>query len=259
MAVVEWLADRADGATISDISKGLEIEISIVSRLVATLELDAFVRRMPQAPERYTLGFRLAGAVYRHMSLVGIPDICMPELDGLSREIGELVQLAIVDEDCVRFIAKSSTDQRISLSGLVGRVARPDTMATGKAWLASLPEPERLRVLSRDSSDVPIRSRPNVVDLFSELESVLRDGFAIEIEGNMEDVAAIASPVRLGDPLRVVAVLTVSGPSYRLNRTKLKSFAPSILAAAQRIATLWPAAALARQLGWVPPRMDVAS
>ncbi len=259
MAVVEWLADRPDGASISDISKDLEIEISIVSRLIATLELDGYVRRLPQAQERYTMGFRLAGAVYRHMSHVGIPDVCIPVLDSLSRKVGELVQLAFVDEDCVRFIAKSTTDQRISLSGLVGRVARPDTMATGKAWLASLPEAERVRVLSRDHGDVPARGTPTLTNLFRELENVSRDGFAVEIEGNMEDVAAIASPVWLGDPLRVVAVITISGPSYRLNRVKLESFAPSLLDAAQQIAELWPAAALARQLGWMPPRLDVAS
>lgn len=259
MAIVEWLADRPDGAAITQMSDALEIELSIVSRLVATLEQDGFVRRMSTARDRYALGFRLAGAVYRHMSHVGIPEVCMPVLHALSKEVRELVQLAVVDDNCVRFIAKSDADQRITLRGLVGRVARPDTMATGKAWLAWLSDGERLDVLAASQSDIPKTVDRDMSALLAELEGVRRDGFAIEIEGNIEDVAAVAAPVWAGAPARVVAVLTISGPSYRLDEDKLRSMSVPLMQAASAAADLWPAAALSQQLGWAPLRLDEAS
>ena len=85
MAVTEYLAGRPNGATVTELSDALDIEISIVSRLLATLEAGDYVLRAPQATDHYVLGFKLAGLVYRHVSAYTIPEICMPVLRGLSR------------------------------------------------------------------------------------------------------------------------------------------------------------------------------
>ena len=244
MAVAEYLAGRPDGATVSEVSDALNIEISIVSRLLATLEAEDYVGRAPRAADHYVLGFKLAGLVYRHVSAFSVPEICMPALQRLSRHVRELVQLGIVDGDSARIIAKADADQRVTLRGLVGHAARLDTMATGKAWLAWLSDSERLRVLAKSKSDVPVRDPPNLETLFRELRQIRQDGYAIEIRSNVEDVGAIAAPIWAGLPQRIVGVITISGPAYRLDDQRLRQMAPSLLRAAEEVAALWPAVLL---------------
>jgi len=171
MAVLEHLAALRDGASVSEISGTLGIEISVVSRLLATLEADSYVRRLPQAGDRYVLDWRLAALTYRF-----IDRLSLPALRALAATVQELVQLAIVDGDRVRFIAKAEADQRVTLRGLVGTVAHPDTMATARAWLAWLPESERLRVLANARGDVPVRSHPPLDQLLADLTTIRRLG-----------------------------------------------------------------------------------
>ena len=244
MAVAEYLAGRPDGATVSEISDALNIEISIVSRLLATLEAEDYVGRAPRAADHYVLGFKLAGLIYRHVSAFSVPEICMPALQRLSRHVRELVQLGVVDGDSVRIIAKADADQRVTLRGLVGHAARLDTMATGKAWLAWLSDSERLRVLAKSKSDVPVRDPPNLETLFRELRQIREDGYAIEIRSNVEDVGAVASPIWAGLPRRIVGVITISGPAYRLDDQRLRQMAPDLLRATEEVAGLWPAVLL---------------
>ncbi len=212
--------------------------------MLATLEAGDYVLRAQHASDHYVLGFKLAGLVYRHVSAYTIPEICMPVLQGLSRQVRELVQLALVDGDSVRIIAKADADQRVTLRGLVGHTARLDTMATGKAWIAWLDDEERLRVLAKSKSDVPVRHQPDVETLFRELRQIREDGYAIEIRSNVEDVGAIAAPVWAGSPRRIVGVVTISGPAYRLDPDRLRQMAPDLLHAAEEVSGLWPAVLL---------------
>lgn len=244
MAVAEYLAGRTAGATVSELSGALNIEISIVSRLLATLVAEDYVHRAPHAADHYVLGFKLAGLVYRHVSAFSVPEICMPALERLSRQVRELVQLAIVDGDSVRIIAKADADQRVTLRGLVGHIVRLDTMATGKAWLAWLGDEDRLRVLANSKSDVPVRDPPNLETLFRGLRQVREDGYAIEIRSNVEEVGAVAAPIWAGLPRRIVGVVTISGPAYRLDHLRLQQMAPDLLTAIDEVAALWPAVLL---------------
>lgn len=244
MAVLEFLAGVRAGASVSEISGTLGIEISVVSRLLATLEADAYVRRLPEAGDRYVLGWRLAALTYRFVDRLNVADACLPALRALAADVQELAQLAVVDGDRVRFIAKAEVDQRVVLRGLVGHVANPDTMATGRAWVAFLSETDRLRVLAQGGGDVPARSRPSLDRLLAELAAIRQQGYALETENNAEDVVAVAAPVFAREPRSVVAVVTVSAPAYRVQRPQLIAMAPAVRAAADRIGALWPAVLL---------------
>ena len=52
MAVLEYLGANPEGATVSQVSAALDVEISIVSRLLGTLEADEYVRKPPGSDAR---------------------------------------------------------------------------------------------------------------------------------------------------------------------------------------------------------------
>ncbi len=239
VAVLEHLAGCAAGAPVSEISRALNIEISVVSRLLATLEDARCVRRSPEAADRYVLSWRVPALAYRFVDALDIPKAFLPELESLAGQVRELVQLAVVEQDCVRIIAKADVDQRITLRGLVGRIAHPDSMATGRAWLAFLSDADQRRALAHGRGDVPVRSHPPSRALQRELAEIRAQGYALETAANTEDVVAVAVPIRLAQ--QVVGVISISGPAYRLPAQRLRAMVPSLQTTAARVSALWPA------------------
>ncbi len=248
IAVLEYLAGCPAGAAVSEISRALGIEISVVSRLLTTLEESRCLRRSAEAADRYVLSWRVPALAYRFVDGLEIPKAFMPELEGLAADARELVQLAVVEDDCVRIIAKADVDQRITLRGLVGRIAHPDSMATGRAWLAFLPEADQQRALANLRGDVPVRSHPASRDLQRQLAQIRAQGYALETAANTEDVVAVAVPIRLAESKQVVGVISISGPAYRLPAQRLRAMVPSLQATAERIGALWPAILLRNQV-----------
>lgn len=253
MAVIEHLAGLLRGGTVSELSQSLDIEISVVSRLLSTLEADGYVHRSPVSPDRYVLGWRLAALTYRFVDAVNLPEVVLPALRDLAAEVNEMVQLAVVDASRLRFVAKADADQRVMLRGLVGRTANPDTTATGKAWLAFLSDEERRDVLADTVGDVPAQSRPSLDELLADLAETRERGYALETRSNTEEVVAIAMPVRAGNPERVVGVITISGLAYRLDMDRLTGMAPALRRAAAVLKSVWPAILLKEHVSGSPP------
>ena len=182
----------------------------------------------------------------------------MPVLQSLADETDELVQLAVIEGDHVLFVAKAEgPGHSLRLLPLVGVVAPTHATASGKAWLASLPDDRALDVMRRQGlARVTSRTITSRARLLAELRSVRRDGYAIT-DGELDEGGrAIAAPiVHRG---RVVGAIAVSGPSSRLPLPRLKRLAPRVQRAARELEALWPHEVTARDfgLGVRPPNGD---
>ena len=182
----------------------------------------------------------------------------MPVLQSLADETDELVQLAVIEGDHVLFVAKAEgPGHSLRLLPLVGVVAPTHATASGKVWLASLPDARALDVLRRQGlARVTSRTITSRARLLAELRSVRRDGYAIT-DGELDEGGrAIAAPiVHRG---RVVGAIAVSGPSSRLPLPRLKRLAPRVQRAARELEALWPHEVTARDfgLGVRPPNGD---
>lgn len=247
MAILDHLASRPEGTTVSQLSSALEIEISIVSRALSTFESDGYVRRSATG-ERFVIGFALADLVYEQLSRLKLPDMFVPALRKLADSVHEMAQLAIVDGDILQYVAIAQVNRRVTLRGLIGQVARPDTMATGKAWIAWLDEERSHRAVRNGRGDGSVRGDSLAPELVNELADVRRFGYAIEVDATITDVAAIASPVWAGEPKSVVAVVAIAGPSYRLDRARLAAMSQTLFACADDISGLWPAVVLSKHV-----------
>src|SRR3989442_815155 len=97
-----------------------------------------FVRR-DTATGHFHLSCRLLALAFAYAERVGIPGLCAPILQALADETGELVQLAVVEEGSVLFVAKAEgPDHRLRIVPLVGAVAPLHATASRNVWLASL-------------------------------------------------------------------------------------------------------------------------
>ncbi|PYN58563.1 MAG: IclR family transcriptional regulator [Candidatus Rokuibacteriota bacterium] len=251
LRVLKAFADHPGGIALTRLSAELGYGKASLSKIMSTLEREGFVRR--DGAGHFHLTWRLLALAFGHAQRVGISGVCMPVLQSLADETDELVQLAVIEGDHVLFVAKAEgPGHSLRLLPLVGVVAPTHATASGKVWLASLPDDRALDVMRRQGlARVTSRAR-----LLAELRSVRRDGYAIT-DGELDEGGrAIAAPiVHRG---RVVGAIAVSGPSSRLPLPRLKRLAPRVQRAARELEALWPHEVTARDfgLGVRPPNGD---
>lgn len=260
MAVLELLGSAPHGLGASEIVTRLEIEKSVVSRILATLEKDGYVTRDP-ATDRVRLGLRLVGVAFRFVESLGFYDFCMPELERLAAETGELVQLAVVEHETVAYVAKAEGTQRIRVYSQLGREAALHASTAGKLFLASLPEERALGLALRAGLTPLARNTIRTVDaLRAELARVRAQGYALLDEELFDGGSAVGVPVSARRGGRLVGAIVLAGPTFRLPRERLLDVVPTLRDTAVRLGLAWPSDLLpARDARQPDGRAGVAS
>ncbi|MDR7520550.1 MAG: IclR family transcriptional regulator [Armatimonadota bacterium] len=241
-AILETLASSSDGLTVSELAGALGTYKGVVSRTLGTLVALGYVRANT-ATRRYTLGLPLVALAFRFADMTGFPGVCQPVLQDLADATGELAQLAVVEHHRVLFVAKAEgRDQRIRMASLVGQFAPLHATAAGKVYLASLPEAEALGIAVRAGlrsftrHTITTRTR-----LRRELHMVRRLGYATVEEELVDGAGAVGVPVRVGrHGGRVAGAVVLSGPTFRLPAARKRELVPLLLAAAERLGSVWP-------------------
>ncbi len=233
LAAMEILA-REGWAGVTEIARELDIHKSTVFRLLSTLERRGVVEQHSET-QKYRLGFgvvRLASSVRASLDLVRA---ARPVCDRLSLETDETVNIAVLEgHEVVNIHQVNLSTSRVSVDWLGSHTALHCT-SSGKVFLAFLSTrfvDELLKGELRRFTPFTITDR---VLLDEQLELIRRDGYAMTFEELEDGLNAVGAPIR-GPDGEVVASVSVSGPSYRLERgSKLEQAAELTREAADEI------------------------
>ncbi len=204
-------------------------------RLVQTLTSQGM---LSHDEERGTYGpgvrlVRLAHAAWRQSSLA---PIARPHVDALSREVGETVHLAQLDNAQVLYVDKRNARQPVEMFSQAGKVGPAYCTGVGKAMLAFLPEEQLAMILPQQSFH---RFTPGTITteaaLRQELGAIRARGYAFDREEHEPGIICVALPV-LSAGGRVLGALSVTSTTVRTTIEALEGLAPRIRQAAQAIA-----------------------
>lgn len=217
---------------LTEIAGRVGLHKSTVHRLLATLEDKGFVIR-DEATDKYRLGLSVL-ELSAHLSREDDPSVVLlPEMERLRDRLGETISIYIRDRtERVRIQAVQST-QAIRRVAAVGARMPLSVGASSKVLLAFADTVERNAVMSDPAW-------PQSVDrdaFISQLDEIVAAGYATSFEEREPGAAAVSAPIfnRSG---KLVAALSVSGPSNRLTPDRMHEFAPAIMEAARRMGAL---------------------
>lgn len=240
LAILELLATGPGELGVTEVGARLEVHKSTASRLLATLTEHDLVETNP-ANGKYRLGFgviRLAGAV---AASNGIVLRAQAALQTLASGSNEAVNLSVLERGQVVSLHQITTPHLVGIIDWVGRHTPIHCSSSGKAILAHLPPADRKRLLA---GPLERRTRRTVIDrakLDGQLAQARRDGYAFTVEELEVGLHGVAAPV-WGTGGRVVAAVSVSGPSFRLTEARIPALGAMAKAAAAQIS---------RELGYV--------
>jgi DNA-binding IclR family transcriptional regulator len=232
ISILQVLARHGD-VGVTEIAGELGMHKSTAFRLLATLEARGLVEQNTERG-RYQLGYGIvqlaAGATKTgDLSLVGLP-LCRE----LAETVGETVNVAVHDGRWVVSVDQVIGAAAVTTVNWVGQRSPMHATSAGKVFLAHMP-PEQLDALLAE--DLERYTPHTVVDpnvLRQQLGLVRDRGFASTSEEHEIGLAAVAAPVRSIDG-GVVAAVTVSGPTFRVNEDTIPGLAKHVLAAADEI------------------------
>lgn len=210
-------------------------------RMVRTLESMSFLVR-DSTTNRYRLGPATLAMTYVSTDNSELVEQAHPFLTALVEETGESVTLAIeVDGSpvCIDLINTARPFQRQTAPG---RITGGLASVQGKIFAAFKPADEKAALLARPQAQLTPYTITDPAALALELERIVQDDLAYDMEGLYMSTCAVGSPVR--DQLgKVVAAIAVVVPTGRFGPAERDLCARSVKRAAD---------SLSAYLGWNP-------
>jgi IclR family acetate operon transcriptional repressor len=210
--VLEALAQADSALGLTALIQQTDLPLATVHRLLSTLGARGYIRQDPES-RRYLLGPSVLKLREPYTRLFGV--WARRHLAELAEVSQETANLAVLDGDNVVYIAQVAAPRRLRMFTHVGNRVLPHSSAVGKVLLAYGPREDAERIIDR--TGLPRRTSTTITDrdrFFTELDTVARQGFAIDAGEEEEAVRCVAVPVFVvGQP---VAAMSVSGPAARL-------------------------------------------
>jgi len=234
--VLEQFAGDAEELGVTELSKRLRLHKNNVFRLLATLESRGYIEQN-RATENYRLGVRCLQLGQSYVDHMGLLRQARPIMAELVRQVRETTYLAVLRRAAVVPVEVIEADRPVRIVSQLGEALPLHCTAAGKAHLAFEQEDE-LRALVPDG--LARFTERTIVDrqaLLQQLRTVAANGYAVDLGEHLEDVRAVAAPVR--DYARaVVGVLAVVAPASRLTPERIeKEVAPLVLKAGRELSS----------------------
>jgi DNA-binding IclR family transcriptional regulator len=246
VSLIEALAARAGGASLGDLSKLLGTPKSATYRLLQTLASRGYVVQDPATLD-YALSLNIAMLAFRYLDARPPPDVAQQALDRLAVDSGEYCRVAVVERERLVWIARAQgATAGLRYDPPMGYEVVLHATATGKAWLATLPEQEALRLVCARGFDTPPgfgkRAVRTVDELRRHLATTRRRGYATAVEEGEPGTVAMAAAFRAYDAsdAPVAGTVSIAGPVVRLTDARIAQLAPKLLSCAAELSRLWP-------------------
>jgi DNA-binding IclR family transcriptional regulator len=203
-AVLRALEAAPDGVTLGELSTAVDLPKSTVHRLVAALTAEELAAAAPGGRIRLGGGLARLGAASRQ----SLGNELAPILQQLHAELGETVDLAVLDGTVARFVDQIAAPHRLRAVSAVGAAFPIHCTANGKALLAALPDEHALSLLPPRLERFTPSTIVSRKALLVELAQVRRDGVAVDGEEHTEGICAVGAAVldSAGDPVAAISV-----------------------------------------------------
>jgi IclR family transcriptional regulator, KDG regulon repressor len=234
--VLEQFFQDTDELGVTELSKRLKLHKNNVFRLLATLESRGYIEQN-RSTENYRLGVRCLQLGQSYVKHMGLLRQARPIMDEVVHQARETAYVAVLRRDGVVPVEIVDADRTVRIVSQVGETLPLHCTAAGKALLAFQPEEDLRGILPDALPKFTDRTPADRQALQQQLKSVASSGYAIDMGEHMEDVRAVAAPIR--DYARnVVGALAIVGPAYRFQAERIdKELAPLVLKAGRDLSS----------------------
>jgi DNA-binding IclR family transcriptional regulator len=220
--VLEFLSANDQEIGIVEISKQLNMGLSTVHRILATLKSRNYIIQNPKTA-KYRLGIKLFELGCEVQSTKNLIKIVRPYLRELSKITNETANLAILEDKEVIYLDTIESSETLRTEIRQGTRTPAHCTALGKCLLACLADNDFEQLYRRDEQIISLtpQSISSWSELKRELKKVKEQGYALDLEEYKIGIHCVGVPIfnRNGE---VIAALSITGPASRFNEEKME-------------------------------------
>jgi DNA-binding IclR family transcriptional regulator len=237
LRILEVIARSPTALTPTEINARLGLPKQTAHRLCTRLLAEGFIAYVPGG-KRLRPARRLREMATGLMSASEIHVARRQILEDLAARVGETVNFVVPADSGMSYLDRVETDWALRVQLPIGTHVPFHCTASGKTFMASLPEARRMKFLqSLNMKQLTSNTITSMDKMLEELQVIAAQGHAFDFEEFMEGMVAIAVPV-VDDAGRFLAALAYHGPSIRLNKQHFLSNKSLLQDAARRIASV---------------------
>lgn len=234
LSVLERLVSQGQPQSLSDIAEHLGVPKSSVHRVLKTLVARGYATK--EADGHYGGGVRCFELGSLWAQNLDLRAIAAPHLASLNEITKETVHLGVYEHGDVIYVDKVESPHQVVARTYVGRRCPATCVSTGRVLLAYSEHREIERVLAEPLPSYTGNSITDVTELRSLLDTVRRDGFAVNHSSYRPDVSGIAAPIR-NYTGKVVATVGLCLPEHRFGPDRFDELRMALLDTATRVTT----------------------
>ncbi len=234
LGVLDHVASFGRPVRFSEVLSQSELPKPTLYRFIQSLTNQNMLSYDPDR-QTYAPGLRLLRLAHAAWEQSSLAPIARPFLDALSKEVGEAVHLAQIDNGQVLFIDKRKAQAGYDTLAQAGQVAPAYCTGVGKVILANMGEVRRARALQQQAFlAYTSATHTNVEALNQELAIIREAGVAFDREEHEAGIISIAAPILTQDD-RVIGALSIATTTQRHSVDGLDAFRATLLQTAAKI------------------------
>jgi IclR family transcriptional regulator, KDG regulon repressor len=232
--IIALVGMKKGGLGVTEIANQIDINKSSVFRTLSTLVQYGYIEQDCETG-KYKLGYKFLDISSKLLESIDIRAEAKPFLEELENKTNEVIHLVVYDQGEVVYIEKLEGTETLRTHSKVGKRAPMHCTSVGKAILAHLPETDVLAILERKG--MPYHTDHTITSIeaiLQELKQIRQRGYALDLEENEYGITCIAAPVfdHLG---KVVAAVSISGPTTRMTDDRLTQLGPIMIHTSQQL------------------------
>jgi len=234
LLLLEIISQADEPMGLPELAEMLEVDRSTIHRLLGTLLQRNYVMQDPVS-KRYTVGYKIVELSRRAIDGYSLRSAAKPFLKKLTRITSESSNLCVVAGDHAVCIDYEASPSPLAVSNDIGIEFMYQVTAGGKVLLAYMPEPKQESLIEQiEFKEFTPRSITTREQLVENLKQIREDGYAVDDEEHYIGVRCIAAPIR-DYTSKVVATISISGPSTRITLDKSEEIAQTVIDVANEI------------------------
>ncbi|HUK66810.1 MAG TPA: IclR family transcriptional regulator C-terminal domain-containing protein [Anaeromyxobacteraceae bacterium] len=238
LEVMEVFGGAPRGLTVTEVARAIGCGKGTTFRYLSTLGALGYLEFEAES-HRYRPAVRVMRLGGAYLAALSLPELATPHLERLAAAVAESVNMAVLDETEVVYVARVGARRILSTNLAVGSRLPAHCTALGKVLLAYLPADERDRRLAElDLAPLTSKTLTNRARLRQALSAVQRQGYALNDQELDLGLRSCAAPVldRCG---AAVAAINVSVPSAHATLHELETrYVPLLVNTAREVTSV---------------------
>lgn len=224
--LLECFSNQKPELGITEIAQMMGLQKSTVYNIASTFEALGYLSQNKETG-KYYLGVKLLQFSYIVNNHMGFRKFFLPCMKQIADELHENVYLGIPHGDDVLYLECCYPIESNGGRNILGEHAPMYCTGLGKAMLAFLPEAEQLQYAKRPLERFTDTTIVTGEALLEDLAKTRERGYAIDNMEHEYGITCVGVPV-FGNDRRVVAAISISGPSLRFDAQTLVSRAARV-------------------------------